>query len=74
MLTRRLLRAIADDPGHGPSLYMAQLGVTAGALQRAVDRLEELRFITRRPVPDRGTRVALRITDAGRKALAEAPG
>jgi DNA-binding MarR family transcriptional regulator len=43
-------------------------------LQRAVDRLEELRFITRRPVPDRGTRVALRITDAGRKALAEAPG
>jgi DNA-binding MarR family transcriptional regulator len=70
----RLLRAIADDPGHGPSHYAAQLGATAGMIARATDRLQELRFITRKPVPDQASRIALRVTDAGRKALADASG
>jgi DNA-binding MarR family transcriptional regulator len=70
----RLLRAIAEDPGHGPSFYAAQLGATAGMVSRATDRLQELRYITRKPVPDQASRIALRITDAGRKALASVSG
>jgi DNA-binding MarR family transcriptional regulator len=65
----RLLRAIADDPGHGPSFYAMLLGVTPGSASRATDRLQELRYITRKPMPDQANRVELRITAAGRKAL-----
>jgi DNA-binding MarR family transcriptional regulator len=68
----RLLQAIADDPGHGPGVYAARLGATAGMIARATDRLQELRYITRKPVPDRANHVALQVTDAGRKALADA--
>jgi DNA-binding MarR family transcriptional regulator len=73
-MTWRLLRAIADDPGHGPSHYAARLGATIGSTQRAVDRLQELRYITRKPMPDRANRVELRVTDTGRKALEMAAG
>jgi DNA-binding MarR family transcriptional regulator len=68
----RLLRAIADDPGHGPGFYAARLDAKPGWTQRAADRLQELRYITRKPVPDRANHVALQVTDAGRKALADA--
>jgi DNA-binding MarR family transcriptional regulator len=69
MIAWRLLRAISDDPGYGPSVYAARLCATATATQRACDRLQELRYITRTPVPDRANHVALQITDSGRKAL-----
>lgn len=74
MIHWRLLRAIVADPGHGPTVYQTRLGVTVGVVQRACDRLEELRYITRRPVPDQGNRVALRPTLAGIAALKEAGG
>jgi len=73
MLWRRVLRAIADMPGRGPGEYAKALGVSSGSMGRAIDRLEAKRFITRRPVPDQGHKVALNLTDEGRKALDELP-
>lgn len=69
-----LLRAIALDPGHGPGFYAKRMGTTLGKAARATDRLEGMRYITRKPVPDRGNHTALELTAAGRKALADVVG
>lgn len=67
---RRLLRAIAEREPATLNEVAAALGRGAPAVSRSVDGLVRAGLVERQPDPDNRRRLALRVTTAGREAMA----
>ena len=65
----RCLTALRDRGAMKASEVAVQLGLTRGATTTALDRLQELRYLARRPDAEDGRGVIVELTDEGRECV-----